>query len=181
MIKTDRLNLRNFEITDAKTCYNNWGQDLSLGKFIAIYPMKNIQEMDLFVTAMVKNKDSWVICLKDGTPVGYVSMDIPYPQLGVGEIGYVIGEKFQRNGYAKEAVSAVIKEYLINRDLHLIEAKCNEDNKASQQLLNKIGFLEEARLRDRRTDFDSGIKKDVLIFSITKNEFRDQTINSEHK
>ena len=95
-------------------------------------------------------------------------MDIPYPQLGVGEIGYVIGEKFQRNGYAKEAVESVVKEYLINRDLYLIEAKCNEDNKASQQLLKKIGFLEEARLRERRIDFDSGIRKDVLIYSITK-------------
>ena len=173
MIKTTRLTLRNFKMNDTENCYNNWGQDISLGKFIAFYPMKNIREMDLFVSAMVKNKDSWIICLKDGTPIGYVSMDIPYPQLDVGEIGYVIGEKFQRNGYAKEAVEAVVKEYLINRDLYLIEAKCNEDNKVSQILLNKIGFLEEARLRDRRIDFDSGIRKDVLIYSITKNEFRE--------
>ena len=168
MIETSRLNLRNFEITDTENCYNNWGQDISLGKYIAFYPMMDIQEMESFICAMVNNKDSWVICLKDETPVGYVSMDIPYPQLGVGEIGYVIGEKFQRNGYAKEAVEAVVKEYLINRDLYLIEAKCNEDNKASQQLLKKIGFLEEARLRERRIDFDSGIRKDVLIYSITK-------------
>ena len=171
MIRTTRLNLRNFEITDTENCYNNWGQDISLGKFIAYYPMKSIQEMESFISAMVNNKDSWVICLKDETPIGYISMDIPYPQLGVGEIGYVIGEKFQRNGYAREAVSAVAKEYLINRDLYLIEAKCNEDNKVSQILLNKIGFLEEARLRDRRIDFDSGIRKDVLIYSITKKSF----------
>lgn len=173
MIKTTHLNLRNFEINDTEKCYYNWGQDISLGKFIVFYPMKNIQEMDSFVRAMVNNNDSWIICLKDGTPVGYVSMNIPYPQLGVGEIGYVIGEKFRRNGYAKEAVSAVVKEYLINRDLYLIEAKCNEDNKASQILLNKIGFVEEARLRDRRIDFDSDIRKDVLIYSITKDEFRE--------
>ena len=156
-----------------KTAIIIGGQDISLGKFIAFYPMKNIQEMDSFVRAMVNNNDSWIICLKDRTPVGYVSMDIPYPQLGVGEIGYVIGEKFQRNGYAKEAVSAVVKEYLINRDLYLIEAKCNEDNKASWILLNKIGFVEEARLRDRRIDFDSDIRKDVLIYCITKDEFRE--------
>lgn len=131
-IKTTRLILRHFEITDTENCYFNWGQDKSLGKYISLYPMKNIQEMNTFIRAMVNNKDSWVICLKDETPVGYVTMNTPYPQLGVGEIGYVIGEKFQRNGYAKEAVSAVVKEYLINRDMHLIEAKCNEDNKASR-------------------------------------------------
>lgn len=27
-------------------------------------------------------------------------MDIPYPQLAIGEIGYVIGEKYQRKGVA---------------------------------------------------------------------------------
>lgn len=172
MIKTTRLTLRNFEINDTENCYNNWGQDISLGKFIAIYPMKNMGQMDYFVRAMVRNKDSWIICLKEGTPIGYVLMDIPYPQLGVGEIGYVIGEKFQRNSCAKEAVSAVVKEYLLNRDLYLIEAKCNEDNIASQQLMDKIGFIEEARLRDRRIDSDSGIRKDILIYSITKNDFR---------
>lgn len=67
----------------------------------------------------------------------------------------------------------MVKEYLINWGLYLIEAKCNEGNRASRQLLNKIGFWEEARLRDRRADSDTGIRKDVLIYSVTKSEFRE--------
>lgn len=29
-----------------------------------------------------------------GGCIGYVTMDIPYPQLAIGETGYVIGEKY---------------------------------------------------------------------------------------
>ncbi len=133
MIKTTRLHLRNFEITDTENCFTNGGQAISLGKLIDFYPMKNIREMDSFVRAMVKNKASWIICLKNGTPIGYVSMDIPYPQLGV-------GEKFQRNGYAQQAVAAAVKEYLLHRGLYLIEATCTEDTIVSQTLLKKSAF-----------------------------------------
>ena len=52
MIETSRLNLRNFEITDTENCYNNWGQEISLGKYIAFYPMMDIQEMESFICAV---------------------------------------------------------------------------------------------------------------------------------
>ena len=172
MIETTRLILRNFLTGDAEKCFKSWGQDKLLGKFIALYPMKNLQEMRSFVDILSRNDDAWLVCLKDGTPVGYVSVDIPYPQLGVGEIGYVIGECFQRKGYAKEAVIAVLKEYLINRNMYLIEAKCSEDNRASQILLDSIGFLEEAALRGRRIDNESGNRRKLLIFSITSDEMK---------
>lgn len=173
MIETNRLILRNFSEDDTEGCFISWGQDISTGKYIPFFPMKSIEEMASFVNAMADNKDAWVICLKDGTPVGYAAVDIPYPQLKTGEIGYLIGESFQRKGYGIEAVSAVLKEYLVNRGMYLMEAKCNEDNKASQMLLEKIGFIKEARLRDRRTDMISGERKALLIYSITKNELQE--------
>ena len=50
-----------------------------------------------------QHENAWLITEKQsGACIGYVTMDIPYPQLAIGEIGYVIGEKYQRKGYASE-------------------------------------------------------------------------------
>lgn len=92
-------------------------------------------------------------------------------QLGIGGIGYVIGEKYQKHGYAREAVYCILTEYLIKRNFYLIEAKCNETNTASRKLLEQSGFQAEGRLRDRRMNLLTGERNDLLIFSIKQDEF----------
>ena len=42
----------------------------------------------------------------------YYTFDIPYQELRIGEIGYVIGEKWHGKGYGTEAVKKMISEYL---------------------------------------------------------------------
>lgn len=174
-IQTKRLLLRNFRENDANECFESWGQDQLLGKYIVLYPMKEIGQMEQFVRSLSVNEDAWVIMSKESESiVGYVTIDIPYEQLGVGEIGYVIGKKYQQHGYAFEAVNCVLKEYLINRNMHLIEAKVNETNTASMKLLEKLGFQMDGRLRDRRIDLQSGNRNDLIIYSITREELLQQ-------
>ncbi|MEZ3473785.1 MAG: GNAT family N-acetyltransferase [Lachnospiraceae bacterium] len=64
----------------------------------------------------------------------------------MGELGYIIGEKYQKQGYAFEAAKCILQEYLINRGFYLLEAKCNETNRASLKVLEKLGFRIEAAL-----------------------------------
>ena len=107
-------------------------------------------------------------------PIGYITIDIPYPQLQIGEIGYVIGEKFQHLGYASEAVSCILKEYFTNQDLYLIEAKYNEGNMASGKLLERLGFQKECSLRDRRIDQQTKKRTNLCICSVTQEEYLKQ-------
>ena len=89
--ETGRLCIRHFEPADVDSCYKGWGQDEQLGKFILGYPM-NKETMKSFVMTMVENENAWVIEEKtSGQCIGYITVDIPYPQLAIGEIGYVIG------------------------------------------------------------------------------------------
>lgn len=91
----------------------------------------------------------WLIVHKETDAVlGYATLDIPYEQLGIGEIGYVIAEKYQKRGYASEALNCILEEYLVNRDLYMMEAKYNETNTASANLLQKLGFQIDGALRD---------------------------------
>lgn len=173
VLETERLRIRSFRQSDVGLCWESWGQDESLGKYIASYPMADIRQMEELVRGLLANEDAWVVVDK-GTEkiVGYITVDIPYRQLGVGEIGYVIGEKYQKRGYAFEAIYCILVEYLINQGLYMIEAKCNEANHASLKLLEKTGFHVDGRLRGRRMDLITGERKDLIVASIIREEFR---------
>ena len=65
------------------------------------------------------------------------------------EIGYWIGTKFQRRGYAGEAVSGTI-EVLKNRyPTRRVIAECRPCNDASWTLLQKLGFRATGLQADR--------------------------------
>lgn len=171
-METERLLIRNFNINDVDACYQSWGQDRSHGRYIMFYPMADIRQMEALVKGFISNADAWVIeDRKKEKIVGYITMDVPYKELGIGEIGYVISEKYQKQGYASEAVNCILTEYLINRKFYLIEAKVNETNKASMKLLEKSGFRTDGKLRGRRIDLFTGERNDLIVFSITQNEF----------
>ena len=129
--------------------------------------------MEAFVDAWSKNKNAWLILENESKNcIGYVTIDIPYIQLGIGEIGYVIGEHFQNRGYAFEALQCIIQEYLVKRDMYMLEAKYNISNTASGNLLKKLGFQFDGELRNRRIDIASGERKNLVICSITKEELK---------
>ena len=122
-------------------------------------------------TKISENENAWVIVEKGSQNcIGYVTVDIPYKELEIGEIGYVIGERFQNKGYAYEAISRVIHEYLFNRGLYMLEAKYNASNIASGKLLKKLGFRVDGELRNRRIDFVSGERRNLVICSVTKED-----------
>ena len=170
MLETNRLIIRNFKIEDAHSCFEGWGRDENLGKYILGYPIEE-KQMEELVSGWSKDENAWVIVEKESQRcIGYVTVDIPYKELGIGEIGYVIGESFQSKGFAYEAVNSVVREYLANRGLYMIEAKYNASNTASGNLLKKLGFRVDGELRNRRIDFVSGERRNLVICSLTKED-----------
>ncbi|MBR4162207.1 MAG: GNAT family N-acetyltransferase [Solobacterium sp.] len=55
------------------------------------------------------------------------------------DAGYIVNQHYQRLGYASEALSAVIKEFLQN-GIHRIYAECDPRNISSWKLLEKAGM-----------------------------------------
>lgn len=180
ILETERLRMRNFHKSDVAACWESWGQDESLGKYIALYPMAELRQMENLVQEFLTNADAWVIAEKVAERiVGYITVDIPYRQLGVGEIGYVIAEKYQKQGYASEAVNRILAEYLVSQGLYMIEARCNETNHASLNLLEKTGFRVDGRLRGRRMDLLTGERNDLIVVSVTREEYLENRRGTE--
>ena len=82
----------------------------------------------------------WMIELKDGTHIGelcFKGLDSD----GIAEIGYGISEKYQNNGYATEAVEAVLEWALNHPNVTAVEAETDAENAASKRVLEKCGFI----------------------------------------
>ena len=72
----------------------------------------------------------WMIELKDGTHIG----ELCFKGLsvnGIAEIGYGISEEYQNNGYATEAVKAVLEWAFSHPEVIAIEAETESENAAS--------------------------------------------------
>lgn len=106
----------------------------------------------------LRHPDQWqwyamrMIELRDGTHVG----DLCFKGLednGMAEIGYGILEEFQGQGYATEAVDAAVVWALQQPDATCVEAETEPDNRASQRVLEKCGFLTSGVIREEGPRF----------------------------
>ncbi len=79
------------------------------------------------------------------------------------ELGYWIGEKYWNKGIISAAVKEVVDYTFKNYDVVKIFAKVFDTNKASAKVLEKNGFILEARLK--KQVFKSNIVLDELVYA----------------
>ncbi|MGT2715874.1 GNAT family N-acetyltransferase [Streptococcus respiraculi] len=82
-----------------------------------------------------------------------------------GEIGYFIHNQYWRRGYAYEALQGLLQN-IKKLQYHRIEAHVSKDNKASKNLLIKLGFKFECTREQFILENDSWTDKDIYIFII---------------
>ena len=82
----------------------------------------------------------WIIETRDGVHIGDLSFKGLGPD-GSAEIGYGISEAFRGRGFAAEAVDAAVSWALGQPDVTCVEAETAPDNRASQRVLEKCGFV----------------------------------------
>ncbi len=81
------------------------------------------------------------VLLKDRTNIGYVQA-VPIGE-GVWEVGYHVGGKYTKNGYATEAVKAFLPVIMKRVGIEKIAGICVVENVASQKVMKKCGFVHE--------------------------------------
>lgn len=111
----------------------------------------------------------WMIELKDGTHIGELCFK-GIDENGVTEIGYGIGEEYQGQGYATEAVQAVVDWVLKQPNVTAIEAECEAGNKASLRVLEKSGFIATGKIGNEGPRFI--LHKNITFRIETPNDYR---------
>ncbi len=177
--QTRRLVLRPYRETD----FSTWRDVLSTA-----LPKKTPQDWEAppgqkftrQVFAQIKRRQEkavdkghfvWPIFIeKHNQFIGFVDVTVLIrDSIQVANLGYRIDNRYWRKGFAKEAVSAMIKNALVDLKLNRLEAVIDLDNKASIGLARAVGMKREG-IR-RHYFYQNGKWEDQVIFIATRANF----------
>jgi ribosomal-protein-alanine N-acetyltransferase len=163
VLKSERLILRRFRQSDAEDV-------LELFKFVERKKINNIkQAKDWIKKSVGKNEFYLAIFLKENKKViGHIELcHLNWFDFKAGEIGYAVNKKYWGKGYATEACSALISYCFNKLKFVKVYADTDPDKKASQRVLEKLGFKLEGIIRKRRIvsgrwtdEWDYGLLRD---------------------
>lgn len=145
VLRTERLVIRRFCMDDAAACFafmsDEQGMYLDGCKPFHTMDKNYWERMKLFE----EREGQYVIVLQSTNEViGTINVFTDDSRaVSSKEIGYAISPKHKRNGYAYEAISAIIN--LLQKDLlfDMVVAGVLPENTPSTKLLEKIGFSSE--------------------------------------
>ena len=107
----------------------------------------------------------------DGKLIGDCALKLQSGEPRIAEIGYTINRHFQGQGYATEAVRALIGELFSNLEVHKVVALVDVRNPASSRVLEKLGFTREGHLRQSYYDEVDGGWFDEYWYGLLREEW----------
>lgn len=169
---TQRLTIRRFRADDWEDLY----EYLSDERVVRYEPYPALTQGQCREAAEhhAASEDFWAVCLREnGKLIGNVYLS-EKGQTGW-EIGYVFSYAYQGNGYAAEAVRALIGKIFDGQAAHRVCASCNPENTRSWQLLERVGFRREGHLRKnvsfRCSEDGSPLWQDTYIYGLLREEW----------
>lgn len=176
ILKTNRLLLRPFALTDAEAMYRNWASDPEVTRFLT-WPAHASPEVSARVLSdWVKQYEKpeyyqWAIVpAAVGEPIGSIAVVGFDSRVGQPEVGYCIGKRWWRQGYASEALGLVIDFLIGEVGASRITARHDPRNPGSGAVMEKCGMTYEGTLRQADRN-NQGIC-DACIYSILAEERR---------
>ena len=115
----------------------------------------------------------FVIQKKDGIKIGGINHRFNQPDQTM-EIGCNIVSTERGKGYGTEATQLMVDYLFLSKDIGRIQAKADVRNKASQRVLEKVGFKMEGTTR--KSYFARGVWNDSYLYSILREEWKEPKI-----
>jgi ribosomal-protein-alanine N-acetyltransferase len=110
----------------------------------------------------------WIVEV-DRQSAGWVTLAVSSWPHGLAEIGYALSTPFQRRGLMPQALEQILAQLFLGSTLERIEARCHVGNRASQQVLERLGFTREGLLRSYFVL--DGERVDNALYALLRNEF----------
>lgn len=174
-LETDRLLLRRLNVNDVNEVLELRGNPETM-KFIP-RPLAKSKEDALEHIALIEEKIvnnigiNWAITLKDNPKlIGIIGHYKIQPENYRAEIGYMILPEYHGKGIVTEAIKVVVNYGFEDMQLHSIEAIIDPENRASERVLQKSGFVKEAHILEN--EFYDGKFLDTVIYSLLKRNFK---------
>jgi len=111
----------------------------------------------------------------EGVTVGWATLHSRDPKNGTFGFGVAVYRDYRWQGYAVDAVRILLKYGFWEQRYQKCNSVCFLTNEASIRMHQKLGFIEEGRIR--RNAFFNGTYHDDVLFGMTREEF-DQIMQS---
>lgn len=145
-------------------------------RFYGMDPLREQEDALQIIESFKQTFDSrqgirWGMVIRDsGTFIGTIGLNHLSLYSKKAEIGFELDPAHWRRGYSAEAIEAVLTYAYETLGLYRMGAVTFLENRASIQLLTRIGFEEEGMLRGYL--FQGGTSHDGRIFSLLKPDYQ---------
>jgi len=169
ILQTPRLTLRPMTMADAESLH----AIMSDAEVMAFWDVSEIEDIELTTSILnsqlgqMKARKSayWAMeRTEDNTFVGCCDLSEIDRWHHRAEVGFIVAKRYWGDGYAQEAMAAVVDHAAQSMKLRRLTARTHLGNIRSVRLLEKLGFRHEGLLRgyvDRE-----GERRDCLLFGL---------------
>ena len=173
-LRTDRLLLRPFQLTDVDDVYA-YARDSEWSRYLPVPSPYEYRHATEFVARSVlaawDTSPVFAICLS-GRCVGGINLRVDKSR-GTAEIGYSIARAHWGKGLTTEAATAVIDWAFGEFGLAKITAMADLVNTRSSRVMEKLGMSRDGVLRSERpSDADPEARQDMVIYSVLRDEWQ---------
>lgn len=169
-LKTNRITLRDFRISDSENLFNNYGTDTEITKYMLWKNFKTVEEaensINYYIECYKNNSNFRQYAIEENNThdlIGQISFTINKRHESA-EIAYLISREYQGQGYAKESIN-LLCDYLFNEiKCTRISAEVMVENISSIKVLEKCGFITEG-IEVKKYKKKDGMFIDVVIMA----------------
>ena len=169
-LQSERLLLRPISVADASAMLA-WRGDPEAMRYWDWPPQSNESEIEQIVHAHQPEIESgtvqwWSVILPEGPLIGECDLSEIDHHHKRAEVGFLFGRAHWGEGYAHEAMEAVMAHAFGPLGLTRLWARSHAGNDRSQRLLERLGFSYEGTLRGHIVR--DGDRRDCLIHGIVR-------------
>lgn len=148
--ETDRLLIRRLHTGDASAIFEGYASKSGSTQYVSWPTHQSIKETYDFLQL---KQDDWekgrdyayaLVMQSSGQMIGCISA---INEEGKVAIGYILNPSYESMGYTTEAVRSLVSRLEALPEVWRIWALCDEENRASQRVLQKAGFQKEGILK----------------------------------
>lgn len=173
-LQTKETIIRQFKKTDAEPVYQMFKERENPEKLDGIVFYSLLETKDMINSSIQEfntEETAWAIESKcENRFMGSVKVQSVSNANKTCEITWTIDDEEQK--YSKEVILRVLQFLFEEKGYRIVTTEYYSSNERKEQLMNKVGMIKEAVLKERKINLKTGETEDLIISSMNKERFK---------
>lgn len=174
-LESVRLVLRRPTASDAESAFETYTSDSEITRYLTWSAHTSVAQTREFFQQTIDAWDlrmghrMWLLERKeDGLLIGTLGCTVYFHRV---EVGFALAKRFWGQGYMPEALSRMCQAAFEDPRIARVQAHCDEENRQSSRVMEKVGMTCEGRLRRYASlPNRSPEPRDCLMYAIVRDD-----------